>query len=71
VWAPVGSRRERERRGAGRVAGPKKKEVWAEPKEHEHFLFIQINFKLVQIILIKSWTYQAPKNSNKICLKRV
>jgi hypothetical protein len=54
AWAPAGSGRERERRGTGRVGRPeRKRRSGPSPDEQESFRFIQINFKLVRIVLIK------------------
>jgi hypothetical protein len=49
-----GPRPTAEGRGRGEARGPtREKGKWVESKD---FLFIQINFKLVQIVLIKTWT---------------
>jgi hypothetical protein len=53
AWASTGSGRERKMRGAERVGRPGKKEAWVEPEGIVPFLFIQMNFKLTQIVLIK------------------
>jgi hypothetical protein len=44
MWAPANSRRERERRGAGRMGRPGKKEVWAEPKGRGTFFIYSNEF---------------------------
>jgi hypothetical protein len=62
-------------RGRGEMwgpwASPGKKENGSCPKEQEDFLFIQIEFKQVRMVLIKRWTYPAPKIPTKIFLERV
>jgi hypothetical protein len=62
---------EGEKKSGGAWAGPGKRWSGSSPKEQEGFLFIQINFKLVQTVLIKRWTYQAQKNLNKIFMEIV
>jgi hypothetical protein len=52
--------------GARRVEGPTAGPAWGEgkwagAKRNSDFLFSQIIFKRVQIVLIQRWTYQAPK----------
>jgi hypothetical protein len=73
AWALTGSgrERERERRRAGHVGRPGGKRSVPIPKEQENFQFIQINFKLVQFVLIKRWTYLALKIRNKIWMEGV
>jgi hypothetical protein len=55
----------------GAWAGLEKKEAWAEPEGTGTFLIYSNEFKLVRIVLIKRWTYWAPKTPNKIWLERV
>jgi hypothetical protein len=62
----VGGRERGEARGPAR-----EKRSGPSPNEQESFRFIQLNFKQVQIVLIKRWTYQAPKIPNKIWLEIV
>jgi hypothetical protein len=52
-----------QREGEERRGGPpgRKKRSAPSPDEQESFCFIQIKFKLLQIVLLKRWTYQAPK----------
>jgi hypothetical protein len=55
----------------GAWAGLWKRGNGPSPKEQEDFLFFQIEFKQVQTVLIKRWTYQAQKIPNKIWLEMV
>jgi hypothetical protein len=63
-------------RGRGRcgeqgcVGWPRGMRSGSGPKKQLNFLFIQIIFEHVQIVLIKRWTYQASKITNKICIWR-
>jgi hypothetical protein len=41
----------------GHVGQPAGKRSGPSPKKQEDFLFIQIKFKQVRIVLIKKWTY--------------
>jgi hypothetical protein len=58
-WPTAGGRGRGEKWGMW--ASPGKKGNGPSPKEQEDFLFIQIEFKQVQTVLIKRWTYHDPK----------